>query len=263
MIDFEAEFEKIYERSKIVAEHDSTGTVTLSNGILTLTAPEGTTDKIIYFHLPEDASFENVDQIQYVNIPDDAYMVVTSEEKDIHIDTADNTIDTTINGTWISNAGSHNTNNNKNSSRILYNFPNATDVYISCNFNGTILAPHADVTSEEACEGHLSGALIAKSFRGGLEFGYRPFLGLVEILGTASNYTIDVSKVDADGKFLDGATLGLYEYDEQTETYAETPVRTFVSSGAKDTITVEPGSYMLKEVNPPDGYVMSDEGVLF
>ena len=128
-------------------------------------------------------------------------------------------------GYRISNAGTPNvaqsnaTNNHHVSSNILYNFYNATLVDFSgeqggigagegANFNGTILAPNAHVESEKLCPGHLSGALIAKSFEGGLEFGYRPYRGGVDIFGMVSGYGIPVNKY-VEGKLEDGEPVYL------------------------------------------------------
>ena len=82
-------------------------------------------------------------------------------------------------------------NNYPGVSSIMYNFSNANKVVLANNFQGTIFAPYANVTDEryeynyvskngysgEPGHGHLSGAIIAKSFTGYTEFGYRPFNG--------------------------------------------------------------------------------------
>lgn len=109
---------------------------------------------------------------------------------------------TTINGTYISRHGPNDSgadaasrNNHAGVTCLLYNFPKATMVVLGNNFQGTIFAPHAHVTdwftknnytdqdarnynaSNRELRGHLSGALIADSFKGATEFGYRPFTG--------------------------------------------------------------------------------------
>ena len=66
---------------------------------------------------------------------------------------------------------------------------------MDANFNGTVFAPNAEAKSEADCHGHLSGSLIAKSFEGGLEFGYRPYRGTAsDILGSTAGYAIPVNK---------------------------------------------------------------------
>ncbi len=116
-------------------------------------------------------------------------------------------------GYKISNRGSNSSNNHPVSSNILYNFYYASTVKFTgkSNFNGTIFSPNADVTSPKKCEGHLSGALIAKSFEGGLEFGYRPYRGGVDIFGMTSGYAVPVNKVDQDGATLPGALFAIKE----------------------------------------------------
>ncbi len=92
------------------------------------------------------------------------------------------------------------TNNRLASEKILYNFYEAGKQDVSKksslkgNFNGTIFAPNADIFSADECDGHLSGALIAKSFEGGMEFGYRPYRGTSDILGATSGYAVPVDK---------------------------------------------------------------------
>lgn len=164
--------------------------------------------------------------------------------------------------------GSDSSNNNINSSRILYNFYNTTEVYISANFNGTIFAPFADVTSSENCVGHLSGAIIAQSFYGGEEIGYRPFLGSIDILGTSSGYALPVDKVDTDGDFVEGVTLTLYDEDDKYVTsitsssdteYIDIPTALLFDGmetcSTGDSVTTK---YTLKETKAPDGYIITD-----
>lgn len=119
----------------------------------------------------------------------------------------------------ISKRGEDNsTNNHPLSSNIVYNFYNATNINFTnnCNLNGTILAPNADVTSPQRCPGHLSGAMIAKSFEGGLEFGYRPYRGGVDVLGLSAGYEVPVDKVVAGAadNHLPGAIFAVKEGDK-------------------------------------------------
>lgn len=116
-------------------------------------------------------------------------------------------------------------NNHPGVTSLLYNFPNATKIVIGSNFQGTILAPTADVTDEaklgNGSFGHLSGALIAKSFEGSTEFGYRPFTGPVSMLGAVSGYALAVSKTDGTNH-LAGATLGLVDENGEVVSDIET-----------------------------------------
>lgn len=165
-------------------------------------------------------------------------------------------------------------NNHPASSKILYNFPNATTGTINGNFNGTIFAPNADVTSDNGCTGHLSGALIAKSFEGGLEFGYRPYRGTSDILGSKSGYGVPIRKiikdaVDENGNpiALEGATfeitnsagesVGSFTSNENGEGYVNIPSQVDFSG---DTIYTTDNnsysaSYTIKETDAPSGFV--------
>lgn len=111
-------------------------------------------------------------------------------------------------------------NNHPGVSGILYNFPNASTVVLSNNFQGTVFAPNAHVTDEEFlarqsnsyqyyhAHGHLSGAIIAKSFTGYTEFGYRPFSGMAIVLsGLLEVKKTVVGGADPDAEFRFRVTL--------------------------------------------------------
>lgn len=160
-----------------------------------------------------------------------------------------------------------NPNNKLGCESLLYNFNDATKLKLGSNFQGTILAPNADVTDNKAdygeasdswCPGHLSGALIAKSFEGYTEFGYRTYTGPITILGTTTSYEISVDKFDTEGNFLPGATLALYECDDAGNLSAN-PVAEWVSGTSTKVVNVEAGKkYALKEVAAPEGYILTD-----
>ena len=201
-------FADVRSRSASLSQMD--GISVSGNGSITLQVPEGMENaKNIYFDLGD--SWNGYTEIRFENIPDDANIVVNCGAANVDIG---GNVATYINNNSISNSGVQGdvaSNNNKASERILYNFYNATDVTINGNFNGTVLAPNADVTSrDDQCPGHLSGALIAKSFYGGLEFGYRPYRGGSEILGLTSGYAVPVDKLITDQDvFLSGANLSV------------------------------------------------------
>ncbi|MDE6834943.1 MAG: choice-of-anchor A family protein, partial [Ruminococcus sp.] len=178
-------------------------------------------------------------------------------------------------------------NNYEDVDRILYNFPNATRINYKEAFQGTIFAPGAHVDSTNNA-GHLSGALIADSAEGGMEFGYRPFTGPISMLGTKSGYALDFSKLkpvydrgqevyEGEGEDkklttepLAGATIGLYKGDEL--------VSDVITNGDKYNFINLPSSiedhefkkdeelpiilsenYILKEVSAPTGYIKSTD----
>ncbi|MDE5569756.1 MAG: Cna B-type domain-containing protein, partial [Ruminococcus sp.] len=92
------------------------------------------------------------------------------------------------------------------------------------NFNGTLLAPNAD--SKTKCDGpndgagHLSGALIANSYEGGMEFGYRPYRGPSSIVPSSSGYGVPIRKViSGSNTGLAGATFEITDGDEYSNTF--------------------------------------------
>ncbi len=312
LIDFESVFNTLKQRSERIASNSATGTTTVSGTIVTFTAPEGAEEgSVIYFEI---SSLSGITEIDYVNIPTGAYMIVnvTSTGMDYIGTAASNsyggTVVTKINNDTISNQNSDATNNNALSSYIMYNYAEATEIVFACNFNGTILAPNASVNSGDAsgCQGHLSGALVAQSYEGTEEFGYRPFLGPIDILGAETGYDVPVVKVLADGKtYLQGATIGIYTLDEDGEYQLVNTIETAgedywqvtqgagddlqydycdyiefpsgITSGAKfvdsdgtwhiadddgnstEEEAIYTTTYYLKEVDPPEGYLLSDD----
>ncbi len=225
----EKTFDTIRARSLSLASVNATD-ITSNGGTLTLDASNIGDAKTVYFKLDDWDGISNIE----IKIPHDRIKKIensiytnneaTITELDLNVIVSCDDESITINGAKtyfvdaqdgtrydISNRNANATNNHPLSSNILYNFYNATSVEFSgnCNFNGTIMAPNANVTSPEKCPGHLSGALVAKSFYGGLEFGYRPYRGGVDIFGMTSGYAIPVNKFDENGSVLPGALFAI------------------------------------------------------
>ncbi|MCM1007644.1 MAG: glycoside hydrolase family 9 protein [Ruminococcus flavefaciens] len=283
-------FSQIRERSSILSQKKGIAADGSQWGDIHLTGP-GTDSKAktVYFDL--GGSWKDYRNIFFDDIPEGANIVVNCGDSNVVIagDGNNSNVHTFINGTEISNTGNVHSNNHPDSQRILYNFYAATKVSVNGNFNGTILAPNADVTSmEEKSPGHLSGALIAKSFKGGLEFGYRPYRGGADILGAVSGYTIPVDKFssikDDEGNsvFLPGATLALIDtnntpdneqddslvsaWNSGSETkYASIPTAVDFSGDTDYTSLMENGTYtilktyILEEQSAPEGYLKEDK----
>ncbi|MBQ4534748.1 MAG: hypothetical protein IJA18_06055, partial [Ruminococcus sp.] len=87
--------------------------------------------------------------------------------------------------------------------------------------------------------------------------------GPISMLGLDSDYTIDVSKIDADSKTpLNGATFGLFPVENGT--VAETPSTTFtIEEGGKINQPIVPGRYALKEIKAPKGYELNEDKVYY
>ncbi len=228
-------FDTLRARSLSLASIDAIA-VTPDNNTLTLDATNIGDAKTVYFKVNDWKNFDNIlikvpsdratiGKSPYTNNNDtitdlNLNIIVSCDDKEIEIKRAITKVHVDGTDYEISKSGGNETNNHPVSSNILYNFYNASTVEFidGCNFNGTIFAPNADASAPEECPGHLSGALIAKSFYGGLEFGYRPYRGGVDIFGMVSGYAIPVNKyeegkVDANGNpaFLPGALFAIKE----------------------------------------------------
>lgn len=301
LIDFSETFSYIRQQSnKLKDIKMTTGATADYNGsVLNCTVPEGCKDKVIYFVL--DNWTDNPTEINFNNIPtytDDngqeqlANIIVSCGGEQIYINSQ---VNTKINGSSITTGnkdinGNDNKNNHKYSENILYNFYAAQNVILNANFNGTILAPNANVTSfdptkyssqaeleaaagreEIGCNGHLSGALIAKSFTGGEEFGYRPYRGTVDILPSSSGYGVPIKKIKPNGDALAGATFGIFKQDsdapettfksdENGNGYVNIPSQVDFSGDTRydasnNTIS---NTYVIKEIEAPIGFVKDD-----
>ncbi len=115
-----------------------------------------------------------------------SYIIINAGGENITV--ADNDVKTYINGTSISKGAQDKKNNDAGVTSLLYNYYEAEKVILGLNYQGTIFAPNADVVDKAevlygddddqkrgndkvGVYGHLSGALVAKSFKGGTEFG--------------------------------------------------------------------------------------------
>lgn len=232
---------------------------------------------IVYFDIPS-TYFDYIDdwncQFIFENIPtyqdengDEqvANIVVNVGGESVKINYA---LHTFINGTQIhANDGDYSSNNNKLSEKILYNLYEATDVVLNGGFNGTLFAPNADVRSSQECKGHLSGSLIAKSYVGGMEFGYRPYRGPVDILGSSNGYSVPFDKfILGTEKFLSGATFGIYEGEELVSTFTSGNETEYVNipskvdfDGDSENERVSTTKYTIKEISAPTGFVLDNE----
>ncbi|HPY85906.1 MAG TPA: choice-of-anchor A family protein, partial [Ruminococcus flavefaciens] len=270
LIDFPTEFAWLEERGNELAKIEPNGTVEKNGGTLNLTY-DGPPVDTIYFYVPEWKDTSQV-VISGDGVRGTENYVISCPTEEI---TMKGNVETKILDKVISNTGGVSTNNSAESSQILYNFYKCTDLNFGGNMNGTLFAPLAAARSNwEGTEGHLSGALIAKSYRGSMEFGYRPYLGPVDILGVTSSYIIDAYKFGPDGTTpLAGAEIGLYEIalDDSGNIImdGDEPEMTLVdfaysNENGKVSIPVsEDGYYCIKEITPPAGYALSDEAYYF
>ena len=227
------------------------------------------------------------------------YIVINVPQKGtVHIgnlSNADGQKFTSINGKYVSREGPNDhdmaKNNHAGVTSLLYNFPNATEVVLANNFQGTLLAPKADVTDEfteanfqeqyevdnsynqkpQYLRGHLSGALIAQSFKGATEFGYRPFSGAYLI--ATGNLAVTKTVKDMEGNTLPSDS-GTFTVTVEVKDYKGNPIpddkygdMTF--KDGKATITIKAGQTKIAKGLPAgatykvteettDGYIQDD-----
>ena len=309
ILDVAEQFDLLRTRSRLIAEQSTPGAVIEAVGgdphTLKCSYTGDEDLSTIYFNFGSEYSLENLESIEF-DVPEDAYVVINVLDDNVVIRNDGVPITTIYNGTTINNPippleswengdaiGQENDtagcmkNNLPGTEKILYNMPNAEKLSLNANFNGTLFAPNADIsaflldpteTNPEKPEikypnnGHISGAIIAKSFTGTLEIGYRPFSGPYSMLGT-SKYKISLKKLEETnfgGMFpntttpLKGAVLTLFSVgaDGKPDTADDIAVGSVTSSGdtAADIISFEPdplnedGKYYLKETAAPAGY---------
>lgn len=291
LINFSSEFEFIKSQSeKLKNKGGKSVTISEDGNTITFDAGEGCTDETVYFEL-DASTIGNLDgkTFNFINIPElngTVYSEVSSDKNvktsfpkianivinvkgtNIQIGDSEYQVHTYINSEQVSNLGDDKkwSNNHPYSENLLYNFYEANTVYLNANFNGTVLAPYADVKSADVCKGHLSGSLIAKSFEGGLEFGYRPYRGTNNILGSSMGYTIPVDKFVKDtNQLLAGAKFEIIDSENNVvnsftsgegTNYVDIPSKVDFTGGTNYTgVESLIGTYTIKEVSAPEGYI--------
>ncbi len=187
---------------------------------LTYTGTANTSSDTIFFNLSE-GDIDGLDEIHFIGVGDANVVINVPDGGTINFGDDGSTIVTKFGDSEISkkqdivdkasfesmsleeqtarrNEIAHNehvSNNSEASERILYNFYNANEIILNRNLNGTLLAPNAHIDGGhighgtnlgvlEDGNGHLSGAMIAKSFHGALEIGFRPYAGNASIAVT-------------------------------------------------------------------------------
>ena len=242
LIDFQEMFNYLRKHSISLSKFKSTGTVEVKGNDrneLELTCPDGTeAGDTVYFNVPKwnyyKVSFNNVPTTTMKNDQGDdkiyptCNLIVNCGGKEITFGTAADgeKLETYVNGEAV-HAGNDMQNNFPASEKILYNFYEAEKIHIRESLNGTIFCPFADVDTEadnagtSSAAGHLSGALIARSFEGYLEFGYRPYRGNSEILSLTSGYSVPVDKfIERTENGLAGASFSAIDTDTRETVFS-------------------------------------------
>ena len=249
IINFEDEFTKLSKTSFQLASYDGVDAV-YEGDTLYMTATEndikvnGADDWGYIFFDVESNWIENAKNV-YVNVPENCYVVMNISGSAV------NTYDLNFSNSASygdGNAAKPNfyfnnkqlgeyeqlENNVDEATLILANFYEASSLYISNSFIGTILAPNADV---EGTWGHLSGSLIAKSFEGETEFGYKTFKGsaLKKAIIDDSSSEDDASSVEDSSSEDDTSSVEDSSSEDDTRSIED-------SSSEDDTSSVEDSS---------------------
>ncbi|MBR3447113.1 MAG: choice-of-anchor A family protein, partial [Oscillospiraceae bacterium] len=290
LFDFDEQFAMLRQRSEAISENAKDSplqddAVTIQYGTATFDANlKGKIQDVVTFNISADkwAEISACGAFKFENIPklitprkvvhaddetctvkyeywDNAYIVINVYDdnggmKEYKVAGGD--VTTTINGINVSNVGGFMSNNHPGVTSLLYNFSQANSLKLPGNFQGTLLAPNADVT-DGANQGHLSGALIAKSFDGKTEFGYRPYTGPSSVLGLNVKYLVKVQKTDQSGREnVKGATFGLFRIENGTETLVSSAVTD--ENGTASLTALREGEYVLRETAPAPGYALGD-----
>lgn len=198
---------------------------------------------------------------------------------------ANGDVKTSINGTSVAKGLDDKANNDIGVTSLLWNIysDNEFNLKLGKNFQGTILAPNARVTDggvgitgdNTDTAGHLSGALIAKSFNGGTEFGYRPYVGSVSLLGSSSGYIIPVDKFNIGvdpAELLAGASFVMKDssgkevnswISKNSTEFAKLPSLIDLTGetdySLSESILTVTEEYKITESSPPKGYFKTDK----
>lgn len=194
LINFEKEFNSLRKTSLELAKNE-TGVYSYDNNWNAQINFIGTEEDYNYFTLPA-AEITTCEHHFNFDVPADSYVVINILEEEVDLYTQ--LYDCQISGEGITS------NTDKKNCRIIYNLPNAKIVTLNGigRFHGSILAPNADVSGPDTDGAHLSGQLIAKSYKGAMEFGSLTFSGKkidnstpIEAVTTSTTEITDVSSV--------------------------------------------------------------------
>lgn len=117
-----------------------------------------------------------------VEIPEGSYLVINVPGKEIELPTTTVKVDYTDDNLSDVFMGEN--------LPVLYNLADAVEFKYSGSIQGSTLAPNADASGDEG--GHVAGMTIAKSFEGGIQFGYsvfNPSINKMELPGAAQQTT--------------------------------------------------------------------------
>ncbi len=166
LIDFDKEFELLTQRSEALASYEDNATLEMNPDYKRQWTIRGEDDNLNVLTLnDEELELFNGGYLQMeIYMPAGAYLVINAGGTDVEMPT------NTIVGYDLDGTELYTSDENM---PILFNLPEAETMHYTGSIFGSTLAPHADASGEEG--GHVAGATFAKSFSGGIQFGYSMF----------------------------------------------------------------------------------------
>lgn len=166
LIDFDKEFELLTQRSEALASLEDNATLEMDPDFKEEWIIRGEDDVLNVLTLDaEELELFNGGYLQMeIYMPEGAYLVINAGGKAVEMPT------NTIVGYDLDGNELYTSDENM---PVLFNLPEAETMHYTGSIFGSTLAPHADASGEEG--GHVAGATFAKSFTGGIEFGYSLF----------------------------------------------------------------------------------------
>ncbi|MCR5599116.1 MAG: choice-of-anchor A family protein [Ruminococcus sp.] len=166
LIDFDAEFALMKARSKYLTDLEPNAVLDIAqyyNKGWTITGNDKNLNVLTLNE--EQTEIFNSGYIQFeIHIPEGSYLVINVPGENVQLPL------TTMRlyndkGVFLRDKGEN--------MPVLYNLKDAVKFKYTGSIQGSTLAPDADGEGDEG--GHVSGATIAKSFDGGIQFGYSSF----------------------------------------------------------------------------------------
>ncbi|MBQ6942878.1 MAG: choice-of-anchor A family protein, partial [Ruminococcus sp.] len=165
LFDFEEEFQRLNDRAEFLTEQDDNAELIIDQYYEKGWTIKGEDTNLNVISL--DADQAKIFTDGYIDltldIPDGSYIVINVPGT--HVEMPSTQVS-------IIDADGQKTPTFENTP-LLYNLYEATSFHYTGSIQGSTLAPNADATGEQG--GHVAGATIAKTFKGGIQFGYSKF----------------------------------------------------------------------------------------
>jgi choice-of-anchor A domain-containing protein len=165
LFDFEEEFQRLNDRAQFLIEQENNAELTVAEYYASGWTITGEDDNLNVVTLTDEQleTFDGGYIDLTIDIPQGSYLVINVPGT--HLDMPRTLV-------HIIDEDGQRVPSYENTP-LLYNLYEATSFHYTGSIQGSTLAPNADATGDVG--GHVAGATIAKSFKGGIEFGYSKF----------------------------------------------------------------------------------------